>query len=156
MKYAFQQETGMDENKVKKGHNILTLKMKRDKSEPVFGLEKIPVESLYRMALELIGGQESYIFELEDKIRRYEEERKTIRQEERVSLMSEIRKEAVAEAKKTEYVQSLKKRLREQDERIKRLYESRSELLAEIARLRRNQDEDRSGQADNRVYSEWE
>ena len=133
----------MDENKVKKGHNILTLKMKRDKSEPIFGLEKIPVESLYRKALELIGEQESYICELEDEVRRFREERKTVRQEERVSLMCEIQKEAVVEAKKTEYVQALQRRLRKQDERINRLNESRSELLAEIARLRRNQDADR-------------
>lgn len=133
----------MDENKVKKGHNILTLKMKRDKSEPIFGLEKIPVESLYRKALELIGEQESYICELEDEVRRFREERKTVRQEERVSLMCEIQKEAVFEAKKTEYVQALQRRLRKQDERINRLNESRSELLAEIARLRRNQDADR-------------
>ena len=133
----------MDENKVKKGHNILTLKMKRDKSEPIFGLEKIPVESLYRKALELIGEQESYICELEDEVRRFREEKKTVRQEERVSLMFEIQKEAVFEAKKTEYVQALQRRLRKQDERINRLNESRSELLAEIARLRRNKDADR-------------
>lgn len=42
-----------------KGHNILAIKIKEGKSEPLFGLDKIPVESLYKLALEQIGEQES-------------------------------------------------------------------------------------------------
>ena len=40
----------MDEQKIKKGHNILTIKIRGDKSEPIFGLDKIPLESLYKIA----------------------------------------------------------------------------------------------------------
>lgn len=125
----------MDEYKIKKGQHILTVKIQNDKGESIFGLDKIPLESLYKMALEQIGEQESYIEELEEKMRVAVDERKTIRQEERIALMREIQKEAVVEAKKTQHVQSLEKRLSKQGETIKRLYESRNELFQEIARL---------------------
>lgn len=125
----------MDEYKIKKGQHILTVKIQNDKGESIFGLDKIPLESLYKMALEQIGEQESYIEELEEKMRAAVDERKTIRQEERIALMREIQKEAVVEAKKTQHVQSLEKRLSKQGETIKRLYESRNELFQEIARL---------------------
>lgn len=125
----------MDEYKIKKGQHILTVKIQKDKGESIFGLDKIPLESLYKMALEQIGEQESYIEELEEKMRAAVDERKTIRQEERIALMLEIQKEAVVEAKKTQHVQSLEKRLSKQGETIKRLYESRNELFQEIARL---------------------
>lgn len=126
----------MDENKIKKGQNILAIKIKGDKSEPIFGLEKIPLESLYKLALEQIGEQESYIEELEEKIKSFDAERKKIRQEARISINSEVSKEAVMEVKKTQHVQSLEKKLSKQGETIKRLYESRNELLAEIAKLK--------------------
>ena len=126
----------MDEQKVKKSHNILTIKIRGDKSEPIFGLDKIPLESLYKIALEQIGEQESYIEELEEKVQSFEKEKKLIRQEERISLMREIDKEAVLEAKKTQHVQSLERRLSKQGETIKRLYEGRNELLKEMAKLK--------------------
>lgn len=126
----------MDEQKIKKGHNILTIKIRGDKSEPIFGLDKIPLESLYKMALEQIGEQETYIEELEEKVQSFEKEKKLIRQEERISLMREINKEAVLEAKKTQHVQSLERRLSKQGETIKRLYEGRNELLKEMAKLK--------------------
>lgn len=126
----------MDENKIKKGQNILAIKIKGDKSEPIFGLEKIPLESLYKLALEQIGEQESYIEELEEKVKSFDAERKKIRREARISINSEVSKEAVMEVKKTQHVQSLEKKLSKQGETIKRLYESRNELLAEIAKLK--------------------
>ena len=126
----------MDEQKVKKSHNILTIKIRGDKSEPIFGLDKIPLESLYKMALEQIGEQESYIEELEEKVQSFEKERKRIRQEERISLMREIDKEAILEAKKMQHVQSLERNLSKQEKTIKRLYEGRNELLKEMAKLK--------------------
>ena len=126
----------MDEQKVKKSHNILTIKIRGDKSEPIFGLDKIPLESLYKMALEQIGEQESYIEELEEKVQSFEKERKLIRQEERISLMREIDKEAILEAKKMQHVQSLERNLSKQEKTIKRLYEGRNELLKEMAKLK--------------------
>ena len=115
-----------------KGHNNLAIKIKEGKSEPLFGLDKIPVESLYKLALEQIGEQESYIEELEDRIKDLEKEKKTIRQEERVSLMREIQKEAVVEAKKQQYTESLLKKIAKQERKIKSLYESRNVLLNEL------------------------
>ena len=50
--------------------------------------------------------------------------------------MREIDKEAVLEAKKTQHVQSLERRLSKQGETIKRLYEGRNELLKEMAKLK--------------------
>ena len=126
----------MDEQIVKKGHSILTIKIKSDKSEPLFGLDKIPLESLYKLALEQIGEQESYIEELEEKVKAFHHERKKIQQETRISINREIAREAVLEAKKTQHVQSLEKKLSKQGETIKRLYENRNALLAEIARLK--------------------
>lgn len=126
----------MNERNIKKGRSILAIKIKGVKSEPIYGLEKIPVESLYKLALEQIGEQESYIEEMEEKIKAMEEKRKSIRKEERISLMSEINKEAVLEAKKTQHVQSLERRLSKQGETIKRLYEGRNDLLKEIAKLK--------------------
>lgn len=122
----------MDEHNVMKGHNNLAIKIKEGKSEPLFGLDKIPVESLYKLALEQIGEQESYIEELEDRIKDLEKEKKTIRQEERVSLMREIQKEAVVEAKKQQYTESLLKKIAKQERKIKSLYESRNVLLNEL------------------------
>lgn len=132
----------MDEQIVKKGHNILTIKIKGDKSEPLFGLDKIPLESLYKLALEQIGEQESYIEELEEKVKAFDIERKKIQQETRISINREIAREAVLEVKKTQHVQSLEKKLSKQGETIKRLYENRNALLAEIARLKETSSND--------------
>lgn len=134
----------MDENRVIKGRNVLTIKIKSDKSEPLFGLDKIPLEYLYKLALEQIGEQESYIEELEEKVKSLDIERKKIQQEARISINREIDKEAVLEAKKTQHVQSLEKKLAKQDATIKRLYEGRSELMKEIARLRNGSEESTS------------
>ncbi|MBR0298706.1 MAG: hypothetical protein IJQ93_00125, partial [Bacteroidales bacterium] len=108
----------MNENNIKKGRSILAIKVKGDKSESIYGLEKIPLESLYKLALEQIGEQESYIEELEEKVKAMDEEQSHIRKEERVSLMSEINKEAVLEVKKTQHVQSLERKLSKQGETI--------------------------------------
>lgn len=134
----------MNENNIKKGRSILAIKVKGDKSESIYGLEKIPLESLYKLALEQIGEQESYIEELEEKVKAMDEEQSHIRKEERVSLMSEINKEAVLEVKKTQHVQSLERKLSKQGETIKRLYENRNALLAEIARLKESKSNENS------------
>lgn len=134
----------MNDSNIKKGRSILAIKVKGDKSESIYGLEKIPLESLYKLALEQIGEQESYIEELEEKVKAMDEERSRICKEERVSLMSEINKEAVLEVKKTQHVQSLEKKLSKQGETIKRLYENRHALLAEIARLKESKSNENS------------
>lgn len=68
-------ENSVDTEKeyAKKGRNRLAIKAKaRDMSVSVFGLEKVPLEPLFKMALEEIGEQESCIEELEDKIKKME------------------------------------------------------------------------------------
>lgn len=81
-----------------------------------------------------MASRNPYIEELEDRIRDLEKEKKTIRQEERVSLMREIQKEAVVEAKKQQYTESLLKKIAKQERKIKSLYESRNVLLNELAK----------------------
>lgn len=126
----------MNNEKIKKGKYVLAAKLKASeyKSEPRFGLDKIPVEALYKAALEQIGEQESYIQELEERVKRFEVEKKQIRNEAKVSLMREIQKEAVLEAKKQQYTDSLLRKVSKQDKKIKALYESRNYLLNELAK----------------------
>ena len=90
--------------------------------------ELIPAEALLRQALVRIGQLESYITELEDKIRLFES---------RKILINDIQKEAVAEARKTQFVKRLENRLSKQGAELNRLYQGRSELAQEISRLRR-------------------
>ena len=126
----------MDNEKVKKGQYVLAAKLKvlDYKTEPLFGLDKIPVEALYKAALEQIGEQESYIAELEAQTKQFEAEKKQIRNEVKVSVMREIQKKAVLEAKKQQYTDSLLRKISKQDKKIKALYESRNYLLNELAK----------------------
>ena len=125
----------MNEGKFKKGYKALTIKVNNRKTEPLYGLEKIPLESLFELALEQIGEQESYIEELEEKVKAFDAERIKIAQETRAAVTHVFAKEAVMEAKKTERFQCLEKRLCKQGEIIKRLHDGRNDLLLEIARL---------------------
>ncbi len=128
----------MKENDTKKGHSILKVAIKDShKSIPINGLEKVPMEGLLKIAREEIGQLESYIDELKDKIRSFEKERKIILQQEKGSLLREIQKEAVMEAKKTEVVQKLKRKTEKQNVVIQQLYASRNELIIENLRLKK-------------------
>lgn len=100
-----------DEEKIRKGHRTLAIKVKNRKTDPLYGLEKIPLECLYKLALEQIGEQESYIEELEEKVKAFDDERIKIARETRAAVTREFAKEAVMEAKKTERFQCLEKRL---------------------------------------------
>lgn len=124
----------MNNDNIQKERNVLSLKIKRDKAESLYGLDKVSTEALYSYALEKIGEQESYIWELEEKIKALEVERENIRKEERLALQKEIKKEAVLEAKKTQYVQSLERKNSKKKADIKRLKESRDRLLEELNR----------------------
>ena len=124
-----------NEDKIRKGHRTLAIKVKNRKTDPLYGLEKIPLESLYKLALEQIGEQESYIEELEEKVKAFDAERIKIARETRAAVTHEFAKEAVIEAKKTERFQCLERRLCKQGEIIKRLYDGRKDMLLEIARL---------------------
>ncbi len=128
----------MDKSNYKKGRNVLTAKViRKNLSLRVDGLEKIPTEALLRMALEQIGEQESYIHELEDKIASFESLRKKIRGEEKSKLYMEIDREAILEARKSEYYKTLEKKLAKQADTLLRLYSIRDDLIVDNNRLRR-------------------
>lgn len=134
----------MNESKYKKGRNVLTAKViRKNLSLRVEGLEKIPAEALLRIALEQIGEQESYIQELEEKISLFESQRKKIHGEEKSAVYREIDREAILEARKSQYFQTLEKKLSKQGNTLSRLYEIRDVLMVENNRLRRELEKNR-------------
>ena len=106
-------------------------------------MEKIPAEALLRMALEQIGEQESYIQELEEKISLFESQRKKIHGEEKSAVYREIDREAILDARKSQYFQILEKKLSKQGDILSRLYEIRDELMVENNKLRRELEKSR-------------
>lgn len=127
----------MDNDKMNKGRYRLALKAKkRDMSVSIFGLEKIPAEPLLKLALEEIGEQESYIEELEEKVRQLEKERMDSWKEEKKALAHEVKTEAFLLAKRNQYYSKLEARLVKASEHVRRLIDSRNELLKEILTLK--------------------
>lgn len=127
----------MDNDKMNKGRYRLALKAKkRDMSVSIFGLEKIPAEPLLKLALEEIGEQESYIEELEEKVRQLEKERMDLWKEEKKALVHEVKTEAFLLAKRNQYYSKLEARQAKASEHVRRLIDSRNELLKEILTLK--------------------
>ena len=127
----------MDNEKMNKGRYRLALKAKkRDMSVSIFGLEKIPAEPLLKLALEEIGEQESYIEELEEKVRQLEKERQNSRKVEKKALVHEVKTEAFLLAKRNQYYSKLEAKLVKASEHVRRLVYSRNELLKEILSLK--------------------
>lgn len=128
----------MDDDKINKGRYVLGMRIKSHndgKADERYGLHKIPVECLYAKALEQIGEQESYIEELEERIKTLEKEMGAVAERERVLLLREIKKEAIAEARKTQYYQKLEGKLSEQGRQIRHLRSLCVDLINEVARL---------------------
>ena len=127
----------MDNKKINKGRNLLAIKLKkRDMSLSVFGLEKVPAEPLLKMALEEIGEQESYIEELEEKIKNIDRERESSWKQEKKALVHEVKSEAFLMAQRNQYYSRLELRLARASERIRRLVDVRNELLRENLALK--------------------
>ena len=127
----------MDNEKVKKGHYRLALKAKkRDMTVSIFGLEKIPPEPLLKLALEEIGEQESYIEELEEKVRQLEKGRLDAWKEEKKTLVHEVKTEAFLMAKRNQYYSRLEARLVKASEHVRRLTVARNELLKQNLSLK--------------------
>ena len=105
-------------------------------SVSIFGLEKIPAEPLLKLALEEIGEQESYIEELEEKVRQLEKERLDSWKEEKKALAHEVKNEAFLLAKRNQYYFRLESKLVKASEHVRRLTDSRNELLKEILTLK--------------------
>ena len=127
----------MNMSDFKNGRDTLAIKVRnRHRTKPLYGLEKVPVEALLKLALEQVGEQESYIEELEEKIRRQEVEYSIKRKEEILALNNEIYKEAMIESRKSNDVQRLTSIVAKQKKKIKELRDSRKELIQEIVRLK--------------------
>lgn len=127
----------MDNEKVKKGHYRLALKTKkRDMTVSIFGLEKIPPGPLLKLALEEIGEQESYIEELEEKVRQLEKGRLDAWKEEKKTLIHEVKTEAFLMAKRNQYYSRLEARLVKASEHVRRLTVARNELLKQNLSLK--------------------
>ncbi len=128
----------MNMSNFKNGRDTLAIKVRnRHRTKPLYGLEKVPVEALLKLALEQVGEQESYIEELEEKIRRQEVEYSIKRKEEILALNNEIYKEAMIESRKSYDVQRLTSIVAKQKKKIKELRDSRKELIQEIVRLKK-------------------
>lgn len=129
--------SNMNNEKVNKGRYRLALKAKkRDMSVPIFGLEKIPAEPLLKLALEEIGEQESYIEELEDKVKQLEKERLESWKENKKTLVQGVKSEALIQAKRNQYYSKLESKLIKASEHIRRLSDARDELLKEVLTLK--------------------
>lgn len=127
----------MDNEKMKIGRYRLAQKAeKRDMSVSIFGLEKIPAEPLLKLALEEIGEQETYIEELEEKVRQLEMERVDSWKETKKALVHDVKTEAFLLAKRNQYYSRLEERLVKASGHVRRLIDSRNELLKEILILK--------------------
>lgn len=93
---------------------------KTKKAEPNFGLEKIPIEGLYKYALIQIGEQESYIQEMEERLGVLEQENAIMKSDETKLSRLEMR-QSLMEARKQAYVSQLEHTLEKQTKIIKKL-----------------------------------
>ena len=111
----------MEKDRVQKGHYTLVARIqKTKKAEPNFGLEKIPIEGLYKYALIQIGEQESYIQEMEERLGVLEQENAIMKSDETKLSRLEMR-QSLMEARKQAYVSQLEHTLEKQTKIIKKL-----------------------------------
>jgi hypothetical protein len=119
---------------------------KYGKDDPGAELLKIPLEGLHSIALQQIGEQESYIEELEDKIRSLEEElarklkKEQLTKEENKRIAQEVRREeviAVVERRSAKMKAENKKLLQRNRELAVIICQRNSELYILKERLRK-------------------
>ena len=113
-----------DSEKIKKGKNVLRIKLKGKKyNESSFDLMKIPIEWLYQEALCEIGEQESYIEELKTDILSLQEENEKLKcgytKSENRELRLEIKREELYQVQQRE----LRKYRQQRDELRNRIYD---------------------------------
>ena len=132
-----QKRESMEKTKLYKGRKRLVIKAKkRDMSVSIFDLEKVPAEPLLKMAIEEIGEQESYIEELEERIKQMKKENAEILKAERKALVHEVKSEAFLLAKRNQYYTTLENRLSRQGKLVRSLIESRDELVLKVLKLK--------------------
>lgn len=124
---------------------------KYGKDDPDAELLKIPLEGLHAIALQQIGEQESYIEELEDKIRSLEEDlarklkKEQLTKEENKRIAQEVRREeviAVVERRSAKMKAENKKLLQRNRELSGIICQKSSEIYILKERLRKYEDVD--------------
>ena len=143
----------MSNDKIAKGRHILQMKIASAKhlENPNSDLLKIPLEALHKIALQQIGEQESYIEELEDKIRSLEEDlarklkKEQLTKEENKRIAQEVRREeviAVVERRSAKMKAENKKLLQRNRELSGIICQKSSEIYTLKERLRKYEDVD--------------
>ena len=124
---------------------------KYGKDDPDAELLKIPLEGLHAIALQQIGEQESYIEELEDKIRSLEDDlarklkKEQLTKEENKRIAQEVRREeviAVVERRSAKMKAENKKLLQRNRELSGIICQKSSEIYTLKERLRKYEDVD--------------
>lgn len=124
---------------------------KYGKDDPDAELLKIPLEGLHAIALQQIGEQESYIEELEDKIRSLEKDlarklkKEQLTKEENKRIAQEVRREeviAVVERRSAKMKAENKKLLQRNRELSGIICQKSSEIYTLKERLRKYEDVD--------------
>lgn len=120
----------MDNNeKIKKGKNILRIKLKGKKYDTSsFDLMKIPVEWLYREALYEIGEQESYIEELKATIQTLQDENEKLKQ----GLLKVDNRELRLAVKREEFYAVQQSMLSNERKKNKELKNRVNELISQV------------------------
>lgn len=123
------------EDYIKRGRNQLSIRLKKKgcDDESVHDLLKLPIEVLYTEALREIGEQESYIDELQDKIKSLEIENKCLRGNVRILSLRCLKENK--DIKREELYQQQITRNLVLSKRNKELMILNSELVARIVKL---------------------
>ena len=100
----------MNKDKIEKGRHILRMKMISGKhlENPDWDLMKIPLEALHSAALQQIGEQESYIEELEAKLKSLTEP-VTLTRKDHIRIAEETRRQKVIADIWNRFIESQKK-----------------------------------------------
>ena len=116
----------MSSDKIEKGRHLLHMRIASGKhlEDPSSDLMKIPLEALHKVALQHIGEQESYIEELESKLKEYTEE-VTITRKEKIRIAEEVRREEV--------IADIWRRFNESQQKNGRLRKKYNELAQQYA-----------------------
>ena len=116
----------MSSDKIEKGRHLLHMRITSGKhlEDPSSDLMKIPLEALHKVALQQIGEEESYIEELESKLKEYTEE-VTLTRKEKIRIAEEVRREEV--------IADIWRRFNESQQKNGRLRKKYNELAQQYA-----------------------
>ncbi|MBO5350633.1 MAG: hypothetical protein J6A66_03400 [Alistipes sp.] len=112
--------------------NAIRIKIlsQNSKQEPQHELMKLPIEALYKTALQEIGAQKAYIDEQNDTIKKLRCEIKTLRKFE--SAFNAASKEERMAIRQEEMYQVLRSQLKHLREDLKSMRESRGQLIVKL------------------------